>query len=248
MFGAVRAAEEKKMVMMEMMHAKNASAPKGRQYNGVSTYGNSDDSSSSGQSSSYNAGNINNNNYNNGNNGGNRAQPSSSACNEILGSPIVAKCTITTPRNSTVSGTLTLTQNDAESPVSVQGTLMGLLPAGNHGIHVHQSGDFSNGCTSAGEHYNPQNTTHGAPTNPPTKRHDGDLGNIAAGANGVAVVAVVLDDIFSLFGLLGVIGRSIVVHAMPDDLGLGTSNVSLTTGNSGARLGCCVIGYSVAPQ
>ena len=37
------------------------------------------------------------------------------------------------------------------------------LPEGPHGFHVHQYGDFSNGCLSAGGHYNPLGTVHGGP-------------------------------------------------------------------------------------
>ena len=32
-----------------------------------------------------------------------------------------------------------------------------------HGIHVHMYGDLTDRCTSAGPHYNPLNTNHGAP-------------------------------------------------------------------------------------
>lgn len=39
----------------------------------------------------------------------------------------------------------------------------------------------------------------------------------------------------------GVIGRSIVVFADPDDYGEGESEFSLTTGNTGLPVGCCVI-------
>ena len=37
-------------------------------------------------------------------------------------------------------------------------------------------------------------------------------------------------------------GRSVVVHAKEDDLGLGHDKGSLTTGNAGTRIGCGVIG------
>lgn len=35
-----------------------------------------------------------------------------------------------------------------------------------------------------------------------------------------------------------VIGRSIMIHADPDDLGKGGHELSLTTGNAGARIAC----------
>lgn len=38
-----------------------------------------------------------------------------------------------------------------------------------------------------------------------------------------------------------IIGKAMVVHAGEDDLGLGGATDSLTTGNAGGRLACCVI-------
>ncbi|KAK6009582.1 copper/zinc superoxide dismutase [Ostertagia ostertagi] len=50
------------------------------------------------------------------------------------------------------------------------------------------------------------------------------------------------DSVISLTGQHNVIGRAIVIHADVDDLGRGTSELSKTTGNAGARVACGVIG------
>ena len=52
------------------------------------------------------------------------------------------------------------------------------------------------------------------------------------------------DHLVMLYGETSVIGRSCVVHADPDDLGLTDHPLSKTTGNAGARLACGVIGLS----
>lgn len=38
--------------------------------------------------------------------------------------------------------------------VRITGSIMG-LSQGQHGFHVHEKGDISKGCMSAGAHYNP---------------------------------------------------------------------------------------------
>ena len=90
------------------------------------------------------------------------------------------------------------------------------LPPGKHGFHIHQFGDLSNGCISAGAHFNPYKKTHGGPND--EERHVGDLGNIEADAEGNASYELV-DSLVKLTGEHSVIGRSLVVHADVDDLG-----------------------------
>ncbi|KAJ1927159.1 Superoxide dismutase [Cu-Zn] [Tieghemiomyces parasiticus] len=139
-----------------------------------------------------------------------------------------------------VNGTVTFTQSSSSGPVSVTGELKGLAP-GKHGFHVHQFGDNTNGCVSAGPHFNPEAKTHGAPD--AAVRHVGDLGNVQADSNGVAKIDI-KDSVIQLSGAHSILGRTIIVHADEDDLGLGGHKLSAATGNAGDRLACGVIGIA----
>jgi len=122
--------------------------------------------------------------------------------------------------------------------------IRGLTP-GKHGFHIHDKADFSDGCNSAGPHYNPHKKTHGAPGD--EERHVGDLGNVVANSKGVARGQIV-DKLINLDGEFSVVGRSVMVHADEDDLGLGDNSepgpppvngkASKATGNAGARIAC----------
>ncbi|XP_059351401.1 uncharacterized protein LOC130697002 isoform X2 [Daphnia carinata] len=129
-----------------------------------------------------------------------------------------------------VKGLILLRQSNFR--VRLDGWIMGLSP-GKHGFHLHTSGDvFSNGCNSTGPHYNPRMAPHGSPQNAPNQRHVGDLGNIVANQQGIALIKI-FDHVISLSGPESVIGRAIVVHAAEDNL--------TATANSGARIACGVI-------
>jgi len=71
----------------------------------------------------------------------------------------------------------------------------------------------------------------------------GDLGNVQAGADGVAKVDI-SDKLLTLSGPHSIIGRTLVCHADVDDLGKGGHELSSTTGNAGARVCCGVIGIA----
>ncbi|EIW59681.1 uncharacterized protein TRAVEDRAFT_46982 [Trametes versicolor FP-101664 SS1] len=159
---------------------------------------------------------------------------------EILPPPIISKA-VTVLKGEQVSGTVTFTQTEPTAPVTVSGELKNLDPSAQRGFHIHASGDLSNGCLSAGPHFNPFSRTHGAPTD--KNRHAGDLGNIESDSKGVATFSFE-DTFISLNGPLSIVGRAVVVHAGTDDLGRGGDDESLKTGNAGARAACGVIGIA----
>ncbi|VDM76175.1 unnamed protein product [Strongylus vulgaris] len=114
------------------------------------------------------------------------------------------------------------------------------LTQGLHGFHVHRRGDLTNNCLGSGPHFNPNMQNHGGPAS--AMRHVGDLGNIIAGPNGVARINIQDSQITLRTGARNsIVGRALVVHVLPDDLGLGGDNGSLTTGNAGPRFGCGII-------
>jgi Cu-Zn family superoxide dismutase len=155
--------------------------------------------------------------------------------------PIKATCHVSaqgkscdgTEHDTGVHGDVTFEQTSADS-TTITWNIKGLTP-GDHGFHIHEKADFSNGCMSAGPHYNPHGKNHGGPED--EDRHVGDMGNVTAGADGVATGSLT-DRLIKLDGEFTVIGRSVMVHADPDDLGKGGFEDSLTTGHAGARLAC----------
>ena len=132
-----------------------------------------------------------------------------------------------------VHGMVTFTQDGDK--VKVVAHIEGLTP-GKHGFHIHEFGDCSaKDGASAGGHFNPAAMAHGAQNASP--RHVGDLGNIEAGADGMAMVDFT-DSVLKLDGPSSIIGRGVIVHANADDL------KTQPTGNAGGRQACGVIGIA----
>ena len=113
------------------------------------------------------------------------------------------------------------------------------LPPGQHGLHIHRAGDLrGEGCKGACDHFHiGEAVKHGGPPGSRGSRHTGDLGNVSTDKGPFRVnyymSGVTMSDLY---------GRSVIVHADPDDYGRGGHEDSHTTGHSGARIGCSVIG------
>tara|TARA_B110000977_G_C11005333_1_gene465514 strand:- start:21 stop:533 length:513 start_codon:yes stop_codon:yes gene_type:complete len=148
--------------------------------------------------------------------------------------------------NETKSGNIDITLN-----------IKGLSP-GLHGFHIHKTGDLRKGCNSLCSHFNPYNTLHGDISSNKNNRHIGDLGNILVQTSGVANYTFT-DKLIKLNGKRNIIGRSVVIHDLEDDLGVGgldvqhndyiivnekVYNESVKTGNAGERIACGVIGWA----
>ena len=136
------------------------------------------------------------------------------------------------PRSgSTVNGTVSFSV--AGDKLRVQAKVSGLTP-GEHGFHVHDSGDCSApDATSAKGHFNPASKSHGHHHG--AERHAGDLPNLVADSGGNARYEAEVDQLTLGNDNHGIIGRSVVIHADPDDY------KSQPAGNSGKRVACGTI-------
>ncbi|KAH6598046.1 hypothetical protein BASA50_003929 [Batrachochytrium salamandrivorans] len=137
-----------------------------------------------------------------------------------------------------IQGTVIFMQASANAPLVVTANVTG-IPEGEHGWHLHQSGNTFPNCGAAGPHWNPFGVNHGAPG--AKVRHEGDFGNFLAAEDG-SFVATYTDTRATLFGTNSIIGRALVLHGGVDDLGITDNPLSITTGNAGSRLACGVIG------
>ncbi len=129
---------------------------------------------------------------------------------------------------STVSGTVGF--KEITGGVRLMADVKGLMP-GEHGFHIHESGDCSApDATSAKGHYNPASKMHGR--HDMMDHHGGDMPNLLANAQGEAKATM---DVMGVT-LAEITGRSVVIHADPDDY------KSQPAGNSGKRVACGTIG------
>jgi Cu-Zn family superoxide dismutase len=144
---------------------------------------------------------------------------------------------LTSASGSLVSGKLMMAPMGGG--IHLRGEIGGLPPNGRFGFHIHEKGDCSAAdASSAGPHFDPDSHPHGR-AGAGTPHHAGDMDNIASNTEGVARVNVHLLGVTLGGGAPNdIAGRSVIVHADPDDY------VSQPTGNAGARVACGIIRVS----
>jgi Cu-Zn family superoxide dismutase len=144
--------------------------------------------------------------------------------------PKKAICVVSPTQGNVVTGTITFIK--VEEGIKVIADIQG-LSKGKHGFHIHEFGDCSApDGTSAGGHFNPSKTLHGAPH--VADRHAGDMGNIEADESGKGHLEYV-DRTITMDGEASIIGKSMIIHASEDDYS------TQPTGNAGARIACGII-------
>lgn len=130
-------------------------------------------------------------------------------------------------------GILTLTETG--DAIAVAGRLEG-LPAGNHAIHIHETGQCEPPFQSAGGHWNPTSQQHGLEN--PEGPHLGDMPNIEVGDDGTVDVQVATPAGATMEGPNGLLdgdGAAVVIHAEADDYRTDPA------GDAGDRIACGVI-------
>jgi Cu-Zn family superoxide dismutase len=130
-----------------------------------------------------------------------------------------------------------------EGGVQVHVDTSGLAP-GMHGMHIHMNGscnalrDDKGVATpfgAAGAHFDPQGTMHHM--GPDGDGHAGDLPNIRADYAGNASISFYDPKLSVLDGPTNIVGRSIIIHANPDNY----TDMPMN-GGSGGRVECGEIG------
>jgi Cu-Zn family superoxide dismutase len=161
------------------------------------------------------------------------ASPVRAGHHEAAGGPTVAAMHLA---DGTKVGTISFTQtaHGVVVDVAVSG-----LPAGRHGLHIHQTGACAPDFMAAGGHFNPAGKEHGFHT--PGGYHAGDLPNLEVAADGTARAEFFVPGL-SIHGpasetlpytLHDQDGASIMIHAATDDY--------TTMASSGGRQACGVI-------
>lgn len=153
------------------------------------------------------------------------------ACQSMPSEPLRATAQLQPTKGNKTIGEATFEQLGDKVRVVV--FVQGLKPDQQHAMHIHEVGDCGADGMNAKGHFNPFGKPHANSAS--AERHAGDLPSLKANNKGRANVDVELDVITLAPGAGNIVGRSLIVHAGPDDY------KTQPTGNAGARIACGVI-------
>ena len=118
--------------------------------------------------------------------------------------------------------------------VQVYGKLMDMEPGKTVSLHIHETGSCANMGKAAGGHFNPDNKPHSNPDD--MNGHAGDLPNLTANEDGVAIINYVNKKISAIqTGKYSVNRLAFIVHDGVDDY------TSQPAGAAGDRIACGII-------
>ena len=153
------------------------------------------------------------------------------ACQSMSPAPTRATAQLQPTKGNKTIGEATFEQSGDKVRVVI--FAQGLKPGKEHGMHIHEGGECGADGMGAKGHFNPFGKPHANYAS--AERHAGDLPSLKANNKGRAKVDVELDLITLARGAGSIVGRSLIVHADPDDY------KTQPTGNAGARIACGVI-------
>jgi Cu-Zn family superoxide dismutase len=156
----------------------------------------------------------------------------STTTNDVAGANTL-KVTFQAKSGSKSAGSAVFSENKGK--VTFTATLSGLKP-GVHAIHIHEKSDCSApDAASAGGHWNPTFKNHGKWGR--GDYHKGDIGNFTTDEFGNGMITVTTKEwcLGCADSTKNVIGKSLIVHAGPDDY------VTQPSGNAGGRVACTAL-------
>ena len=153
------------------------------------------------------------------------------ACETTPPEPLRANAGIQPTKGNKTFGEATFEQMGDKVKVVI--FVQGLKPGQEHGMHIHEGAACGPDGMAAAGHFNPHGKAHSRHTD--ASRHAGDLPSLKANKAGRARVEVDMDGITVGSGAGNIIGRTVIIHADPDDF------KTQPTGNSGVRIACGLI-------
>lgn len=128
---------------------------------------------------------------------------------------IRAVCVLRSGENNNIQGVIRFAQMIGINQMKITGEIQGLPTDRKLNIRVYEYGDLTNGPTSTGNRFNPEQKAPNT-SKDPTFNIEGELGHLQVSPEGHAKIDVI-DKRLTLFGPSSIIGRSVVITDEKDE-------------------------------